>query len=175
MSAESQRVANLLRGLAMDGVQAANSGHPGMPMGMADVATTLWSRFVKYDPADPLWHDRDRVVLSGGHGSMLLYGMMYLTGQGIPGHPHLSPLRVEDLQQFRQWGSRTAGHPEYRECPGVECTTGPLGQGIAMAVGMALAEAHLRERLGADLVDHRTWAFCGDGDLMEGVAVEAAS
>lgn len=175
MSAESQRVANLLRGLAMDGVQAANSGHPGMPMGMADVATTLWSRFVKYDPADPLWHDRDRVVLSGGHGSMLLYGMMYLTGQGISGHAHLSPLGVEDLQQFRQWGSRTAGHPEYRECPGVECTTGPLGQGIAMAVGMALAEAHLRERFGADLVDHRTWAFCGDGDLMEGVAVEAAS
>ncbi len=175
MSAESQRVANLLRGLAMDGVQAANSGHPGMPMGMADVATTLWSRFVKYDPVDPLWADRDRVVLSGGHGSMLLYGVMFLTGQGIPGHPHLGPLTIHDLSQFRQWGSRTAGHPEYKECPGVECTTGPLGQGIAMAVGMALAEAHLRERFGADLVDHRTWAFCGDGDLMEGVAMEAAS
>jgi transketolase len=175
MSTESQRVANFVRGLAIDGVQAANSGHPGMPMGMADVATVLWRHFVKYDPADPLWDDRDRVVFSGGHGSMLLYAMMYLTGQGRAGHPHLSPLTVEDLRQFRQWGSRTAGHPEYRECPGVECTTGPLGQGIAMAVGMALAEAHLRERFGAELVDHRTWAFCGDGDLMEGVAVEAVS
>ena len=169
------KMADAIRVLSMDAVHRAKSGHQGMPMGMADVATTLWSRFVKYDPSDPLWHDRDRVVLSGGHGSMLLYAMMYLTGQGIAGHAHLSPLGLEDLRQFRQWGSRTAGHPEYRECPGVECTTGPLGQGIAMGVGMALAEAHLRERFGAELVDHRTWVFCGDGDLMEGVAIEAAS
>ncbi len=171
----ASRTAHVIRGLAMDQVQKANSGHPGMPMGMADVATVLWSRFVKYDPVDPAWLDRDRVVLSGGHGSALLYAVMLLTGQGRAGDRHLGPMTVEDLQQFRQWGSRTAGHPEYGEAPGVECTTGPLGQGIAMAVGMALAESHLRSRFGAEVVDHRTYAMCGDGDLMEGVAMEAAS
>lgn len=175
MSAESTRAANICRGLAIDAVQKANSGHPGMPMGMADVATVLWSRFVKYDSTDPRWADRDRVVLSGGHGSSLLYAMMFLTGQGEAGHRHLSPMTLEDLQQFRQWGSRTPGHPELGEAPGVECTTGPLGQGIAMAVGMAIAEAHLRAKFGADLVDHRTYAMCGDGDLMEGISTEAAS
>lgn len=175
MSQSAKRAANIVRGLAMDAVQKANSGHPGMPMGMADVASVLYARFVKYDPADPLWADRDRVVFSGGHGSSLLYALMHLTGLGRAGDRHLAPLTIEDLQQFRQWGSRTPGHPEFREAPGVECTTGPLGQGIAMAVGMAVAEAHLRARHGAGLVDHRTWALCGDGDLMEGVAVEAAS
>ena len=158
--------ANTIRGLAIDAVQAANSGHPGMPLGMADVATVLWSQFISYDAADPAWPDRDRFVLSGGHGSMLLYSVLFLTGQS---------LTLDDLKQFRQWGSKTAGHPEFGEAPGIECTTGPLGQGIAMAVGMALAEAHQRARFGAELVDHYTWATCGDGDLMEGVAMEAAS
>jgi len=175
MSSPAQRAAHVIRGLAIDQIQKAKSGHPGMPMGMADVATVLWSKFVKYDPQDPTWVDRDRVVLSGGHGSSLLYAVQYLTGQGIPGHKHLRPLQLEDLQQFRQWGSRTPGHPEFGEAPGVECTTGPLGQGIAMAVGMALAEAHLRARFGAGLVDHFTYALCGDGDLMEGISTEAAS
>lgn len=175
MSTELKRAAAIVRGLAIDAVQKANSGHPGMPMGMADVATVLYTHFVKYDPADPRWADRDRVVFSGGHGSALLYALMHLTGLGLEGHAHLAPLTLEDLRQFRQWGSRTPGHPEYREAPGVECTTGPLGQGVAMAVGMALAEAHLRARHGAGLCDHHTWALCGDGDLMEGVAVEAAS
>ena len=175
MPADSVRAAHIVRGLAIDAVQKANSGHPGMPMGMADVATVLWSRFVKYAPKDPLWPDRDRVVLSGGHGSSLLYAMMVLTGQGVEGHRHLSPMTLDDLRQFRQWGSRTPGHPELGEAPGVECTTGPLGQGIAMAVGMAIGEAHLRARFGSALVDHRTWVMCGDGDLMEGISTEAAS
>ena len=175
MPHRAKRAANIVRGLAMDAVQKANSGHPGMPMGMADVASVLYGRFVKYDPKDPFWADRDRVVFSGGHGSSLLYALAHLMGIGVAGHPHLAPLGIDDLQQFRQWGSRTPGHPEYREAPGVECTTGPLGQGIAMAVGMAIGEAHLRARYGAGLVDHFTYALCGDGDLMEGVAVEAAS
>lgn len=166
MSDLDQLTANTIRGLAMDAVQAANSGHPGMPLGMADVATVLWTRFLKYDPADPTWFDRDRFVLSAGHGSMLLYAMLHLTGQG---------LTLDDLKSFRQWGSRCAGHPEYGEAPGVETTTGPLGQGFAMGVGMAIAEAHLRARFGPGLVDHWTYAIVSDGDLMEGVAAEAAS
>ena len=167
MSAELDRLtANTIRGLAMDGVQAANSGHPGMPLGMADVATVLWTRFLRYDPSQPEWADRDRFVLSGGHGSMLLYAMLHLTGQS---------LTLDDLKSFRQWGSKCAGHPEFGEAPGIETTTGPLGQGFAMGVGMAVAEAHLRARFGAGLVNHWTYAMCGDGDLMEGVSAEAAS
>ena len=159
-------VANTVRGLAMDAVQAADSGHPGMPMGMADIATALWTRHVKYDPTAPDWADRDRFVLSNGHGSMLLYSMLYLTG---------TSLTLEDLRQFRQWGSRTAGHPEYGEAPGIETTTGPLGQGVANAVGMALAERWLNARFGDELVDHHTWVLCGDGCLMEGISSEAGS
>ena len=178
MSDPAQLAANTIRGLAMDGVQAANSGHPGMPLGMADVATVLWSSVLKYDPANPDWFDRDRFVLSGGHGSMLLYAVLHLTGTGSA--DALAPdrfrrLSLDDLRAFRQWGSRTAGHPEFGYAPGIETTTGPLGQGIANAVGMAISEAHLRARFGAELVDHRTYVTCGDGDLMEGVAVEAAS
>ncbi|MFZ5477250.1 MAG: transketolase [Myxococcota bacterium] len=166
MSDIEQLAANTIRGLAMDAVQAANSGHPGMPMGMADVATVLWSRFLRYDPSDPHWPDRDRFVLSGGHGSMLLYSMLYLTG---------TSLTLDDLKQFRQWGSKTAGHPELHEAPGIETTTGPLGQGISNAVGMAMAEQFLRARYGAGLCSHWTYAMCGDGDLMEGIAYEAVS
>ncbi len=157
---------NTLKGLAMDAVQAANSGHPGMPMGMSDIATVLWGRVLKYDPKDPSWPDRDRVVLSNGHGSMLLYGALYLTG---------TALTLDDLKRFRQWGSPTAGHPEYGHVPGVETTTGPLGQGIANGVGMAMAEAHLRARYGAELSDHYTYVLCGDGCLMEGISGEASS
>lgn len=160
------RIANTIRGLSMDAVQAANSGHPGMPLGMADVATVLWTRFLRYDPTDPTWPDRDRFVLSGGHGSMLLYSMLYLTGQA---------LTLDDLKSFRQWGSKCAGHPEFGEAPGIETTTGPLGQGFANAVGMAIAEAWLRARFGEGLVNHWTYLTCGDGDLMEGVCHEAAS
>jgi len=167
-----RRMAATIAGLAMDGVQKANSGHPGAPMGMADMATVLWNRFLKYDPADATWPDRDRFVLSNGHASMLLYAMLHLSGQRTPGQAALS---LDDLRDFRQWGSRTAGHPEYGEAPGIEVTTGPLGQGISTAVGMALAEATLRARFGADIVDHMTWVFAGDGCLMEGVASEAAS
>ncbi|MEQ1567204.1 MAG: transketolase [Myxococcota bacterium] len=161
------RCANTIRGLAMDGVQAANSGHPGMPMGMADVATVLWtSGLLKFDPADPQWPDRDRFVLSGGHGSMLLYAVLHLTGYALP---------LDELRKFRQWGSHTPGHPEWGHTPGVETTTGPLGQGLANAVGMAYAEQLLRGRFGAELIDHFTFAMCGDGDLMEGISYEAAS
>ena len=166
MSAVETLAANTLRGLAMDAIQKANSGHPGMPLGMADVATVLWSRFLAYDPTDANWSDRDRFVLSGGHGSTLLYGLLHLTGIS---------LEIEDLKQFRQWGSRTAGHPERGEAPGIETTTGPLGQGVANAVGMAMGEAHLRAVYGPGLVSHRTWCLCGDGDLMEGISSEAAS
>ncbi|MEK0083160.1 transketolase [Benzoatithermus flavus] len=160
-------MANAIRALAMDAVERAKSGHPGMPMGMADVATVLWTRFLKFDPAHPDWPDRDRFVLSAGHGSMLLYALLYLTG-----YPDMT---IEELQRFRQLGSRTAGHPEYGHTPGVETTTGPLGQGLANAVGMAFAEAHLRARFGSDLVDHHTWVVAGDGCLMEGISHEAAS
>jgi transketolase len=160
-------LANAIRALAMDAVEKANSGHPGMPMGMADIATVLFGQFLKFDPAHPDWPDRDRFVLSNGHGSMLLYAVLYLTG-----YPEMT---VEELKRFRQLGSRTAGHPENGHAPGIETTTGPLGQGIANGVGMALAERLLAAEFGADLVDHRTYVFCGDGCLMEGISHEAAS
>jgi transketolase len=159
-------IANTIRGLSMDGVQRANSGHPGMPMGMADLATVLWGEFLNVDPDDPEWPDRDRFVLSNGHGSMLLYSVLHLAG---------FPVSMDDLRNFRQWGSPTAGHPEREPHLGIEITTGPLGQGFATGVGMALAEAHLRARLGASLVDHWTYGFVSDGDLMEGISAEAAS
>jgi transketolase len=158
-------LANAIRALAMDAVQAANSGHPGLPMGMADVATVLFGKFLKFDPAAPDWPDRDRFVLSAGHGSMLLYSVLHLTGYPL--------MEIDQLKRFRQLGSRTAGHPEHSHAPGIETTTGPLGQGFANAVGMALAERHLRARFGADLVDHRTYVIASDGDLMEGISHEA--
>jgi transketolase len=160
---------NTIRALSMDMVQRANSGHAGAPMGMAPLAYTLWSRFLKHDPADPHWPDRDRFVLSAGHASALLYSLLHLTGYD---------LSLEDLRSFRQWGSRTAGHPEFGLAPGIETTTGPLGQGIATAVGMAMAERMLAERFNApghEIVDHRTWVVCSDGDLMEGISHETAS
>ncbi|HTQ15262.1 MAG TPA: transketolase [Rhizomicrobium sp.] len=162
-----RRLANAIRALAMDAVQAANSGHPGLPMGMADAATVLFAKFLKYDPADPKWPDRDRFVLSAGHGSMLLYALLYLTG--YPG------ITLQDIRNFRKLGSPCAGHPEYWHVPGIETTTGPLGQGIATAVGMAIAERHLNARFGDDLVRHRTWVIASDGDLMEGISHEAIS
>jgi transketolase len=158
-------LANAIRALAMDAVQAANSGHPGMPMGMADVATVLFSRHLKFDPAWPEWPDRDRFVLSAGHGSMLLYALLYLTGYGRP--------TLDDIRRFRQLHSPCAGHPEASELAGVETTTGPLGQGLATAVGMAIAERHLNARFGDALQDHRTWVIAGDGCLMEGINHEA--
>jgi transketolase len=161
-----RRLANAIRALAMDAVEAANSGHPGMPMGMADAATALFTRHLKYDPADPHWPDRDRFVLSAGHGSMLLYALLYLTGYAQP--------TIDDIRNFRQLGSPCAGHPENFEMPGIEATTGPLGQGLAMSVGMAVAERHLNAIYGDELVDHRTYVIAGDGDLMEGVNHEAA-
>jgi transketolase len=161
------RMANAIRALAIDAVEAANSGHPGLPMGMADVATVLWTRFLKFDAADPHWPDRDRFVLSAGHGSMLLYALLHLTGFESP--------TLEDIKRFRQLHSPTAGHPEYGYAPGIETTTGPLGQGVGTAVGMALAERMLAARFGRSLVDHRTWVLCSDGDLMEGVSHEAIS
>ncbi|MBL8708219.1 MAG: transketolase [Rhodospirillaceae bacterium] len=160
-------LANAIRALAMDAVEAAKSGHPGMPMGMADVATVLFQRHLKFDAAQPGWPDRDRFVLSAGHGSMLIYSLLHLTGyQGMT---------IDELKNFRQWGSKTAGHPEYGHTPGVETTTGPLGQGLANAVGMALAERILNARFGDALVDHRTYAIVGDGCLMEGISHEAIS
>jgi transketolase len=162
-----QELANAIRFLAIDAVEKAKSGHPGMPMGMADVATVLFSRFLKFDAADPAWPDRDRFVLSAGHGSMLLYALLHLTGyEGVTS---------DELKAFRQWGSKTPGHPEYGHTPGVETTTGPLGQGIATAVGMALAERLLNARFGDDLVDHHTYVIAGDGCLMEGLSHEAIS
>ncbi|UIP05947.1 transketolase [Erythrobacter sp. SDW2] len=158
-------MANAIRALSMDAVQAANSGHPGMPMGMADVATVLWSQYLKFDPSDPKWADRDRFVLSAGHGSMLIYSLLHLTGYAQP--------TMDDIRNFRQLGSPCAGHPENFLLDGVECTTGPLGQGLAMAVGMAMAERHLNATFGDDLVDHRTWVIAGDGCLMEGINHEA--
>jgi len=160
-------MANAIRFLAIDAVEKAKSGHPGMPMGMADVATVLFSRFLKFDPADPAWPDRDRFVLSAGHGSMLLYALLHLTGyEGVTS---------DQLRAFRQWGSKTPGHPEYGHTPGVETTTGPLGQGIATAVGMALAERLMNARFGDDFVDHHTYVIAGDGCLMEGLSHEAIS
>ena len=160
------RAINVVRALAMDAVQAANSGHPGTPMALAPLAHVLYSRILRYDANDPEWPDRDRFILSAGHASMLLYAMLHLTGQG---------LTLDDLRAFRQWGSRTAGHPEYGHAPGIETTTGPLGQGFGNGVGMAIAEAQLRARFGPDVCDHRTFAICSDGDLMEGISHEAAS
>jgi len=154
-----------IRVLAMDAVQAANSGHPGMPMGMADVATVLFTRHLKFDAAAPHWPDRDRFILSAGHGSMLLYALLHLTGY--------AGMTLDQLRAFRQWGSATAGHPEYGHAEGIETTTGPLGQGIANAVGFAIAEEMLRARWGAKIVDHRTWVIAGDGCLMEGISHEA--
>ncbi|WP_374441791.1 transketolase [Stella sp.] len=160
-------MANAIRALSMDAVEAAKSGHPGMPMGMADVATVLFTRFLSYDPADPAWPDRDRFVLSAGHGSMLLYSLLHLTGY--------ADMTMAELRRFRQLGSRTAGHPEYGHAAGVETTTGPLGQGLATAVGMAIAERHLNATFGDGLVDHWTYVVAGDGCLMEGVSHEAIS
>ncbi|MCA9959811.1 MAG: transketolase [Anaerolineales bacterium] len=162
-------VANSIRVLAMDAVQKANSGHPGMPMGMADVAAVLWAKYLKFDPRHTQWPDRDRFILSGGHGSMLLYALLHLSGYDLP---------MEQLQSFRQWGSHTPGHPEYGETPGVETTTGPLGQGISNAVGFALAEQWLAakyNRADFPIVNHHTFVMAGDGDLMEGVSHEAAA
>ncbi|MGB7404686.1 MAG: transketolase [Pacificimonas sp.] len=158
-------LANAIRALSMDAVQAANSGHPGMPMGMADAATVLFTKHLKYDPSQPGWADRDRFVLSAGHGSMLIYSLLHLTGYARP--------TMEDIRNFRQLGSPCAGHPENFLLDGVEATTGPLGQGFAMAVGMAMAERHLNARFGDALVDHRTWVVAGDGCLMEGINHEA--
>ena len=164
---QAWQMANAIRALAIDAVEAAKSGHPGMPMGMADVATALWTRFHKFDAADPRWPDRDRFVLSAGHGSMLLYALLYLTGHDGMG--------IEEIKRFRQLHSPAAGHPEYGEHPAIETTTGPLGQGISTAVGMALAERLLAARFGRSLVDHRTWVIASDGDMMEGVSHEAAA
>ncbi|MDQ2803273.1 MAG: transketolase, partial [Pseudomonadota bacterium] len=160
-----RRMADAIRALAIDAVEKAKSGHPGLPMGMADVATALWTRYLKFDAADPRWPDRDRFVLSAGHGSMLLYALLYLSGEEGMG--------IEEIKRFRGLHSPAAGHPEYGEHPGIEATTGPLGQGIATAVGMALAERMLAARFGKSLVDHRTWVICSDGDLMEGISHEA--
>lgn len=165
MSADLQMMANAIRALSMDAVQAANSGHPGMPMGMADVATLLYSKYLKYDASAPKWPDRDRFVLSAGHGSMLAYSTLYLSGYARP--------TIDDIRNFRQLHSPCAGHPENIELEGVESTTGPLGQGLAMAVGMAMAERHLNAQFGDELVDHRTWVIAGDGCLMEGINHEA--
>ena len=162
-----QEMANAIRFLAVDGVQAANSGHPGMPMGMADVATVLFSKFLKYDASSPDWIDRDRFVLSAGHGSMLLYSLLHLSGY--------ADMSLDELKNFRQLGFRTAGHPEYGHASGIECTTGPLGQGLAMAVGMALGERLMNGRFGDELIDHHTYVIAGDGCLMEGISHEAIS
>ncbi|MEZ5779362.1 MAG: transketolase [Paracoccaceae bacterium] len=163
--AEHWNKASAIRALAMDAVQAANSGHPGMPMGMADVATVLFEKHLKFDASAPGWADRDRFILSAGHGSMLIYALLHLTGY--------EDMTLDQIRNFRQWGSITAGHPEYGHAAGIETTTGPLGQGIANAVGFAMAEESLRARFGPKVVDHRTWVIAGDGCLMEGISHEA--
>ncbi|NTU66011.1 MAG: transketolase, partial [Chloroflexi bacterium] len=168
-SSVDQLCVNTIRFLSVDGVQQANSGHPGLPMGAAPLAYVLWTKFLRHNPIDPGWPDRDRFVLSGGHGSMLLYSLLHLTGYD---------LSLDEIKNFRQWGSKTPGHPEYGLAPGVEVTTGPLGQGFAMGVGLALAEAHLAARYNQPdhaIVDHYTYGIVSDGDLMEGVSHEAAS
>jgi transketolase len=168
-AAARNELCNALRFLAIDAVEAAGCGHPGMPMGMAEIAEALWRNHLKHNPADPHWVDRDRFVLSNGHGSMLLYALLHLTGYDLP---------LDELRRFRQLHSRTPGHPEFGMTPGVETTTGPLGQGLANAVGMALAEQLLAaefNRPGHTIVDHRTWVFVGDGCLMEGISHEASS
>ena len=167
--ATRQELANALRALAMDAVQKANSGHPGMPMGMAEIAEVLWNHHLRFNPANPAWPDRDRFVLSNGHGSMLLYALLHLTGFDLP---------MEELKRFRQLHSKTPGHPEHGIAPGVETTTGPLGQGLANAVGMAIAERVLAaefNRPGFEIVNHHTYVFVGDGCLMEGISHEACS
>src|SRR6201988_2970330 len=164
-----RELANTLRALSMDAVQRANSGHPGMPMGMADIAQVLWGDFLKHNPGNPLWWDRDRFVLSNGHGSLLLYSLLHLTGY---------PVTIDELKNFRQLGARPAAHPEHEPEMGVETTTGPLGQGLANGVGMALAERTLAaafNRPGHSIVDHHTYVFLGDGCLMEGISHEACS
>ncbi|NCB34588.1 MAG: transketolase, partial [Clostridia bacterium] len=164
-----EKTINTIRVLSADMVQKANSGHPGAPMGMAPMAYALWMHALKFDPKAPLWADRDRFVLSNGHASALLYSMLHLTGYDLP---------MDELKQFRQWGSLTPGHPEYRHTPGVETTTGPLGQGFSNAVGFAIAETMLAAHFnkpGFELVDHHTYAFAGDGCMMEGISSEAAS
>ncbi|MDE2333895.1 MAG: transketolase, partial [Rhodospirillales bacterium] len=169
-ASQERRLADAIRALAIDAVEAAKSGHPGMPMGMADAASVLWSRFLKFDAADPSWPDRDRFVLSAGHGSMLLYALLHLTGH--------AGMEIDALKRFRQFGAVAAGHPEFGEHPAIETTTGPLGQGLANAVGLALAERMLAaqfNRPGFAVVDHHTYVFCGDGCLMEGISHEACS
>lgn len=164
-----QLAINTIRTLSIDAIEKANSGHPGLPMGAAPMAYTLWTKHMHHNPSNPQWFNRDRFVLSAGHGSMLLYSLLHLGGYDLP---------MEEIKNFRQWGSQTPGHPEYRDTAGVEATTGPLGQGIGMAVGMAMAEKHLAAKYnkpGFDVIDHNTYALCGDGDLMEGVAAEAIS
>ena len=166
---DHRTLANAIRALSMDAVQQANSGHPGAPMGMADIAETLWNGFLRHNPSNPDWIDRDRFVLSNGHGSMLRYSLLHLTGYDLD---------ISELRNFRQLHSKTPGHPEYGYAPGVETTTGPLGQGLANAVGMAIAERTLAAQYnkpGLDLIDHRTYTFLGDGCLMEGISHEACS
>jgi transketolase len=160
-----RRLANAIRGLAMDAVEQAKSGHPGLPMGMADAAAVLFSRFLRFDPTDPNWPDRDRFVLSAGHGSMLLYSLLYLLGYPGP--------TLDQIKRFRQVDSPCAGHPEHGHLAGIETTTGPLGQGISNAVGMAIAERILNARFGDELVNHKTYVIASDGDLMEGISHEA--
>ncbi|HXP91844.1 MAG TPA: transketolase [Candidatus Binatia bacterium] len=165
-SADDEKRINAIRMLSIDGVQKANSGHPGLPLGAAATAFTLWTRHMRFNPKDPHWPNRDRFVLSAGHGSMLLYSLLYLTGYDVS---------LDDLKQFRQLGSKTPGHPEFPHTPGVEVTTGPLGQGLANAVGLAVGEAHMAEVYGSSIVDHYTYCLAGDGDMMEGVTSEACS
>ncbi|MBX3522308.1 MAG: transketolase, partial [Xanthobacteraceae bacterium] len=162
---QHDRLANAIRALAMDAVEAAKSGHPGLPMGAADIATVLYTKFLKFDPKATDWPDRDRFVLSAGHGSMLLYALLYLTGH--------DDVTLDEIKRFRQLDSKTPGHPENFVTRGIETTTGPLGQGLANAVGMALAERLLNAEFGNELVDHFTYVLCSDGDLMEGISQEA--
>ncbi|MFI5415623.1 MAG: transketolase, partial [Candidatus Lutacidiplasmatales archaeon] len=169
MSELDDSCVNMLRFLAVDSVEKAKSGHPGLPLGAAPMAYVLWDRFLRHNPTDPKWANRDRFILSAGHGSALLYALLHSTGYDLP---------LEELQRFRQWDSRTPGHPEHGRTPGVEATTGPLGQGFAMGVGMAIAERHLATTLNRDgfaIVDHSTYGIVSDGDLMEGISSEAAS
>src|SRR5438876_3510699 len=162
---QHDRMANAIRFLSMDAVEKANSGHPGLPMGCADIATVLFTRFLKFDAKAPHWADRDRFILSAGHGSMLLYSLLYLTGY--------EDMTIDQIKNFRQLGSKTAGHPEYGHAAGIETTTGPLGQGLANSVGFALGERHLNARFGDDVVNHKTYVLAGDGCLMEGISQEA--